>query len=342
MSTIAISLKEKFQQLKENNPKLRIRDAARELGTSEAQLVATNIGENVIRLEGDWKELLKEIISLGNVMALTRNDHAVHERKGIYDNISFRGPVGVAVNPDIDLRLFMMHWDSGFAVSEGERQSLQFFDKSGEAVHKIYLTEDSNKEAYQAIVEKYKAGDQNNIVLTTPYPPTPEEKPDSEIDVAGFKQAWEGIKDTHQFFEILKNFQVSRLQGLRLAPEGFVKKVENDITRKAITLASERKVNIMVFVGSKGCIQIHSGEVNRLLDAGPWFNVIDPDFNLHLRENAIAYSYVVKKPTDDGIVTSLEVFDSNGEMIVQLFGARKPGIPELNEWRQIIKDLTDF
>ena len=44
---------------------------------------------------------------------------------------------------------------------------------------------------------------------------------------------------------------------------------------------------IMVFVGKRGCIQIPTGPMHSLRQAGPWFNVLDPGFNLHLRETAI-------------------------------------------------------
>jgi putative hemin transport protein len=47
----------------------------------------------------------------------------------------------------------------------------------------------------------------------------------------------------------------------------------------------------------------------------------------------------VEKPTEDGVVTSLELFDKEGEQIVTFFGARKPGKPELEGWREIISEL---
>ena len=90
-------------------------------------------------------------------MALTRNDHVVHERKGVYENISFNNHVGLVLGADIDFRLFLGDWKFGFAVHENERFSLQFFNSYGDAAHKIYLTEKSNKEAYDVLVEKYKA-----------------------------------------------------------------------------------------------------------------------------------------------------------------------------------------
>lgn len=342
MSTATISIKEQWEQLKTENPKLRIRDAAKQLNVSEAELLATNVGNGVTVLEGDWKEFLKEVLGLGKVMALTRNDDAVHERKGIYDNITYQGPVGTALNEDIDLRLFMMNWGAGFAVNENDRYSFQFFDKAGEATHKIYATDDTNMEAYHALAQKYTAAEQSAAVAVTPYPAKAPEKADSEIDVEAFQTAWKNIKDTHEFFGMLGKHGVGRHQAMRLAPEDFVKQVDNDILRKALTMASERNVPIMVFVGNRGCIQIHTGEVKKVMEAGPWFNVLDPDFNLHVRESAIANSYVVKKPSVDGIITSLEIYDAAGEMIVQFFGKRKPGIPELTEWRELVKDLTQF
>ena len=70
-----------------------------------------------------------------------------------------------------------------------------------------------------------------------------------------------------------------------------------------------RRTPIMCFVGNPGCIQIHTGPIYTLKVMGPWFNILDPTFNLHLREDAIHQGWVVRKPTRDGIVTSLELFD---------------------------------
>ena len=126
-------LKDRWAEFKIQNPKTRIRDAAKELETTEADLLATGLGENIVLLAGDFRELLKEVTSLGYVMALTRNDHVVHERKGVYENVSFNNHMGLVLGADIDLRLFLGDWKFGFAVHEGDRYSLQFFNSFGEA-----------------------------------------------------------------------------------------------------------------------------------------------------------------------------------------------------------------
>ncbi|WP_312078632.1 ChuX/HutX family heme-like substrate-binding protein [Chryseobacterium sp.] len=342
MSTLVNELKEKWEALKAENPHLRIRNAADQLGVSEAELLATNVGEGVTVLKPEFQNILTEVEKLGKVMALTRNDECVHERKGTYLNGDFSSPhAQLFVGEDIDLRIFQNHWKSAFGVVEGDRKSLQFFGKDGLALHKIYLTKDSNAEPFDAIVEKFKAEDQTATLEIEAVAPKAEEKADSEIDVEGFQKAWTELKDTHDFFMMTRKFGVSRTQALRLAPEGYTQKIDPSKVVNVLEDASEKELPIMIFVGNRGIIQIHTGNVKKTLWHQQWFNVMDPDFNLHLDMTKIAEAWIVKKPTEDGKVTAVEVFNKEGDFIVQFFGKRKPGIPELQEWKDLVASLVD-
>jgi len=340
MSTLVNDLREKWETLKAENPHIRIRNAAAELSVSEAELLATNVGEGVAVLKPEFKEILTDAEQLGKVMALTRNEECVHERKGTYLNGDFSSPhAQLFVGEDIDLRIFLNHWKFAFAVVEGDRKSLQFFGKDGLALHKIYLTKDSNEAAFDTIIEKFKAEDQTSTFEFEMVAPKAEEKADAEIDVEGFQKAWTELKDTHDFFMMTRKFGVSRTQALRLAPEGFTKKIDNAKVVNVLEDAAEKQLPIMVFVGNRGIIQIHTGTVKKTLWHQQWFNVMDPDFNLHLDVTKIAEAWIVKKPTEDGEVTAIEVFNKEGDFIVQFFGKRKPGIPELQEWKDLVADL---
>lgn len=341
MNITTDTLKEKWNALKAEQPQMRIRNAADALGVSEGELLATTVSEGATKLSSDIPAILSEVESLGKVMALTRNDECVHERKGTYLNGDFSNPhAQLFVGEDIDLRIFGSHWKYAFAVVEGDKKSLQFFGKDGLAIHKIYLTKDSNEAAFDALVEKFKSDNQSAGIETEAVAPKAEEKPDSEIDVEGFQTAWSELKDTHDFFMMLRKFGVSRTQALRLAPnETFARKIANDKISTLLEQASERNLPIMVFVGNRGNIQIHTGNVKKTMWHGTWFNVMDPNFNLHLDTAKIAETWVVRKPTEDGLVTAIEVFNADGEIIVQFFGKRKPGIPELEEWRKLVGEL---
>ncbi|RRA90412.1 hemin-degrading factor [Paenimyroides viscosum] len=345
MNTI-VNLKTQWEALKQEQPHLRIRNAAEKLGVSEMELLVTNIGNSVTRLRPDFKDLLPEIELLGKVMGLTRNEECVHERKGIYANADFSNPhAGLFVNEDIDIRIFLSHWKKVFAVIEenarGISRSIQFFGKDGEAIHKIFLTADSSIDAYEGLVEKYKSEDQLPMETTEAYELNLDEKPDSEIDTEGFKQAWLDLKDTHDFFMMLRKFGVSRTQALRLAPSDFhAKQISKDAIVTMLEEVAKDKTPIMVFVGNKGNIQIHTGRVRKTMWHQEWYNIMDPDFNLHLDMSKIAQTWIVRKPTEDGVVTAIEVFNEMGDIIVQFFGKRKPGIPELDIWRETVEKLN--
>ena len=101
----------------------------------------------------------------------------------------------------------------------------------------------------------------------------------------------------------------------------------------------------MCFVGNDATIQIFSGTINRVKVIGSWLNILDPEFNLHINESAIEEAWLVRKPTDNGIVTSLEFYDHQGNQVLQFFGVRQEQHHENLQWRQLaesalIDDIT--
>ena len=329
----------------------RHRDIAEKLQISEGELIAAHAGApetallRATRLQADWATLITSLEPLGEVMALTRNLSCVHEKTGVYRHVSDTGDVGLVQGGDIDLRAFYRHWAHGFAVSEsvenGVQQSLQFFDTEGAAIHKVFLKPPSNVQAYQGFVHRYADLNQQPGVEVTQLPSQPVEKEDSAIDVAGFQSAWRGLQDAHDFFGLLEQFGVTRLQSMRIAEKQYVQQVNQASARQLLEAAASEQVALMIFVANPGMVQIHSGIVKKIAVMGPWLNVLDPRFNLHLREDHIASAWVVRKPTVDGMVTALELFDTDGHVIAMFCGERKPGKPELAEWRALMETLKE-
>jgi putative hemin transport protein len=362
-------LKQKWIALKEQSPKSRIKDCAEILKVSELELLATDLLPNripvgalsqsssgeqeekvnprVTVLAGTPWDILARAKDLGYVMALTRNDSCVHERKGIYGEISVTGKMGLFTGEDIDLRIFFHSWKYSLAVEEEDesgnsKRSLQFFDRYGRAVHKIHLNEKSNHAEFQKLVRDFQSDEQSlESVESLPDSKNGKTAEGSVAVGSEFLEEWANLKDTHDFFGLLNKHKISRLDAMKVAEGKFTKKLDPKSVSRMLYLASERNVPIMVFVGNPGMIQIHTGEVKNIQPLGPWINVMDPEFNLHLREDKIASAWYVKKPTEDGDVNAIEVYDENAEIIVQFFGKRKPGLPERQDWRDILSLISE-
>ena len=338
-------LKTAWEKLKSENPKLRIRNAASQLGVSEAELLATGIGENAVRLTNDFTEQVKRFPKLKKVMALTRNEGCVLEHHGVFQKIEIHqaGPQQIAtVIGPIEQRIFFKNWKFGFAVSNetprGTMISLQYFDSAGEAILKVFLQDESDYDAAEQLVNEHTATDQHEKLEFTSI-----EKPITvsreELDYESFTSDWENMKDTHDFFGMLRKYKVNRLNAVEWIDDKWAYEVDRLSARMVLNEAAKSQLPIMIFAGNNGNIQIHQGKVRTIRQLDQWLNVLDPDFNMHLNEDEVERAFVVHKNTTEGLVSALELFDSSGEMVAQFFGLRKPGIPQKEEWKTLIDSL---
>jgi putative hemin transport protein len=338
---------------RERRPRARQRDIAQALHVSEGELIAAHAGAfdgaesplQARRLRDEGPRIVGALEAAGELMALTRNDSCVHEKTGVYRNASVGGTAGLVLGGEIDLRVFYDRWAHGFAVEErladgALQRSLQFFDAAGQAIHKVFARPASDLAAWADIVDRFAETTQvPGIEAAEPAAPAPE-RADESVDVDAFRDAWTSMHDTHEFSGILKRFGLARTQALRLAPPDYAQRVPAASAHEVLGRAAQDGTSIMVFVGNPGMIQIHSGAVRRVEVMGPWLNVLDPRFSLHLREDHIDQAWVVKKPTRDGLVHSLELFDAQGATIAMLFGERKPGRAERCGWRTLLATLS--
>lgn len=341
METTISTLKSRWLAYREQHPKVRIRDAAKALQVSEAQLLASCTGTFVMHLQNDYRTLLHRMSALGRVMVLTRNESCVIERKGIFENVNTDNKhVALVVGKDIDLRIFINKWVTGFALEEdattGFKKSIQVFDAAGDAIIKIYAQPETDIVAWDLLMQEFAADAQPmelTVTATVTAPP-----PVVHIDKEAFLSDWAALKDTHDFYPMLMKYRAGRLQALEIAEGVYTRKLDNNSIRNILEIAAATGLEIMVFVGNHGNIEIHTGPVHKILEIPGWINVMDADFNLHVKTTDIAQCWLVEKPAEGG-VTSVEIFDAAGEMIIQFFGKRKPGIPELPEWRSLLQQL---
>jgi putative hemin transport protein len=358
----AASLSERWEALRAEQPALQLRDAAAKLNVSEAELLATGIGKTVTRLkEGENvpREIMRRALDLGTVLALTRNENGVLERTGVATRLKpqeeivgldadkekerearLRNIAGGYLGGEIDLRFTFKNWRYAFAVVRPGKngavsRSLQFFDTHGNAAHKVYVKSEAGVAVFDKLVADFRNPVQSAELKVDPTPVKLAEKPDSAIDVKEFQLAWNELTDVHQFNRLLTEFGVSREQAMRLAPAGAAQRVTPLAVRQLLEESAKQRLDIMAFLGNESTIQIFSGKVGKVQEAGGWFNVLDPEFNLHLRDSAFHSGYVIRRAG----VTSVEFFDKNGELVVSFFGVRERNKPQPQSWTDMTAAL---
>jgi putative hemin transport protein len=331
----------RWLELKKEHPGKYARDIAGLLNISEAELTFARVGHDAWRMRGEVREILGALETVGETKCICRNEYAVHEQIGAFTNQHLNGHAGLVLNPRaLDLRLFLNQWASVFHISEttahGERQSIQFFDNQGDALLKVYTTQNTDIAAWGTLLTRFIFAENPPLSLQT----VEIAVPTVNVDAATVDKEWRAMTDVHQFFGLLKRHNLTRQQAFSLAGDDLACKVANGAVAQLLETARQDGNEIMVFVGNRGCMQIFTGVVEKLVPMKGWLNIFNPTFTLHLLEESIAETWVTRKPTAEGHVTSLELFAADGTQIAQLYGQRTEGEQEQKQWRAQIDALT--
>lgn len=349
------TLSQRWAQLQQAQPRLHLREAAHQLGVSEAELLASDANWQATRLTSDARDiqaLYERLAELGRIKAVIRNDDVMLERTGAVTPArrDEQGRVvpgtGLAGGP-IDLRIGGVQWGSAFAVAQPGRdgkalRSLQFFDQHGQAIHKIYLDNDEHIAAYERLVAEFRIAGQPAPLIALPaptQPPAAVRGTASAADVAQLRQAWTKLTDVHQFPRLLRELKLSREQALQLIGDDSAWRISAQGLQLLMDDARARRQPIMAFVSQGGMTQIYSGMIDRSSNSGAWYEVLGEDFRLKVRSAAIDHGWVVRRPTDHGMVTSVEFYDAAGRQLVNFFSRRDRGQPETAQWRRMVEAL---
>ncbi|WIY52926.1 ChuX/HutX family heme-like substrate-binding protein [Devosia sp. YIM 151766] len=331
-----------IRDLRQTNPTMRARDLARIHGFSEAELVAAQVGADIVAIKPDVSALLNGLAGAGEIMALTRNESCVSEKIGPVERVEISPHAAMVIGEQIDLRIFPRHWQHGFAIERHDdkgkvHRSMQFFDAQGNAVHKVHARPRTDLAAWAGIAGQLTLPEQADTIAVQPAAAKAEFA--DKVDEALLRQRWQGMTDTHQVFGLLRELRISRLQALQALGPELAWELDHSAVETLFNRAAIEAVPLLVFVANQGCTQIHGGPIKTIKMMGPWLNVMEPNFHMHLRLDQISCAWAVRKPTQDGVLTSIELFDEAGDPILQMFGRRGRGQAERDDWRMLAEKL---
>lgn len=340
---VLAEIKQQFQLARQAG-RARHREIAEQLEISEGELIAAHIGApadglmRVTRLQPDWHALLKAFASLGQVMTLTRNAACVHEKDGVYSAVTEQANVVSVYGEQIDLQCRLEQWQHGFAVEEsgekGMQRSLQFYDAAGGAIHKVFLRPHSDVTAYLALVEQFSDINQQPGITPKPCVPTAAIK-----DFPSFLVALDMVHNARGLHAVLAQCDGGCLPYLQQLAAEMAEQVPVNAASKLLEAAAVEAVECLILTGNTGLTQAHSGPIDKVVVMGPWLNVLDPGFNLHLREDHIATAWVVIQSGLHGLFSSLALLNEGGELITLVASANGTGKSEARAWAQLIERL---
>lgn len=325
-----------FDAMRETSPSQSAEHIAQRLDISEGELQAARIGRDTWTLSLAPRELARRFEALGQVEARTHSSAATLLQRGRYPRLAGGDAAGLLLAPGgLDLRLLFSHWHWACLVRERPRCGsidwrVQVFDQHGRALHSCRALDTALGDGWTSLFE----------VATEDEPAFTQEMPRPArvlSDVEGVAEEWRAMRDVHQFFTLLRRHGLERHEANALMEGRFTEALAPTAVESVLQRASEQHMPLMSFVSSPGCVQIRTGTL-------PWpercdgrLTLSDPSFALRLDEAAISRVWRVHKPNADGGVTSLEAFDDQGRLILQLYAERREGQAERTDWRQLLE-----
>ncbi|MFB9868864.1 ChuX/HutX family heme-like substrate-binding protein [Vreelandella sulfidaeris] len=338
-----IAIIEAFEAARTAQPRLPAVEIAERLSISEGELQAARLGHDVWTLPLSPSEIAAYLPQLGRVKALTRSRLAVLEQTGDYPELRGGAQTGLLLDPGgLDLRLLYTHWHWACLIRDPMpssndtkttwRWSLQVFNQHGCAVHKCFAMENPLPRPWGTLAA---LGTRDTPAFTQSMPRLKRPLPEAPT----LASEWGEMRDVHQFFALLQRHHLERIEANQLMEGRFTHALPSHSLETVLQQANQRALPLMLFVASPGCVQIRTGTLPAPQRAHGWLNVFGEQFTLHLDDTAIDQVWQVSKPNRDGGVTSIEAFDANGSLVLQLYAERQEGRAERREWRQLLDEL---
>jgi putative hemin transport protein len=320
-------------------------DIAAGMNITEAELMAARVGFGVVRLRPEWNALLAALPGLNQVRAVTTNSCAAIETTGTYPGLQQMGSYFAMASDGIDLRLSLPYWDSAFAVAErnscpGETvRSICFYGKNGGLIHRVFLTRGSCLSGFDELVENFIHPCQLRTQVTEMgFGSAPTVIPKA-VDKDVFLERWGAMKDTREFFALLREFRLSRQDAFQLGEARFTRRIAPELLYGLLHSFVQHKIPVLLLVGHSACVQVYRGLLTSEGESGNEVTVRASKVRCRFCKPAIAMAWLVDKPTSKGVVRSLELFDSASRPTASVLAMSAEGFLTPSQWEALLFPL---
>lgn len=161
---------------------------------------------------------------------------------------------------------------------------------------------------------------------------------------------WRELTDVHHFTPMLEQKKISRIEAFKHVPPDLARQVKKESVQQVLYYMLAQKEDVSIFIGNGAAFHIYTGSIDKIVPPNKYkgFSKIvihgktkeQMPAVCRLSPESLQQAWVVTKFTEGQRLTNLEVFDKEGQLIVQIYGARERGKPQSDKWQHIMNALT--
>ncbi len=110
--------------------------------------------------------------------------------------------------------------------------------------------------------------------------------------------------------------------------------------RQVLEQARAQQLEVWLSLHNPGITQTHIGIPDLTRPDAVCNRSHDAWFRLHLDDSDQHSTWIVHKPTQPGMVSSLESYDCNGELVLMLSAKPPANLPHTLHWQQLLQDFA--
>ncbi|CAK9890306.1 MULTISPECIES: ChuX/HutX family heme-like substrate-binding protein [Pseudomonas] len=297
-------------------------------------------GSDCLCLDLPAVDVAAQLHALGPVRTVTPASHAWIEQVGYYPQSDDISEAGLVIGEDgLDLRLNLRAWFRVCLQHDVMRNaySLNVLDRHAQTLLRLTSLPQSSSAGWAALYSQCVARPSQFIPR--------EAFAKRVVQVPGLVDEWAAMANVHEHFALLKRHGLTRYEGNALVAPKFARQLAQSSPVEVFRRLAASALELMLFVYSAGSVQIFTGRLTGMSEAGA-----ELLFDMPASEQAAptcfsiadapdAQIWRVYKPNQVGGVTSLEFFDAEQRLIVQVFARRPAGQPEQLAWREWLDAL---
>ena len=325
------------------------RDASEYLGTTEVQLLATELGPDVVLLKNSPQDILRlfdTATKWGQALSVMRNEYGISEREVVLNQVQVR----TAASGELDLagplraRIFPSRWKYVFSVihyygsDHVAVRSLQAYDQYGNSIVKLILHSDADNAAFDRLTRDMRA-DRQVIDPTQPRVFVSEEQ--AKASAASLQTAVRQARTPAEVETLLEDIPFAAHERLwKYWPVGDVRTLDASVVRALATELVASREPVLATVDNGGMVQHYVGRISQAKSIGMgWYSFLGEGIALHVHEPDIASGRAIRFHTAAGDVTVVEFIDTAGAVAMRFVDAPPAGEGESPIWRELAAGL---
>lgn len=289
-----------------------------------------------VKLNNNFVGIFKKLSMLGNLSTTLFTGTLTHTVQGKFADMHNRSNTLMHFHPNIDTRLFTAKWRFVYATEQDKIICLNFFSRYGDLVYRVCSTTVEQYPLFKDFISEFTDKDNSTVNITESFTKL---KYTKLIDKQVLTQKWSEMTNVHQASKIFKYHGNDPTAVYTALGENYARKISTEKLIQFFNLIVENKLKIMMFSRNYAAVQCYVGDIPKLAVLGYEINISITDFDFMMDTNKLGDIWLVTKPTENGFVNSISIFDKEDNEVLILTDKRTRGDAENADWLEVIQKI---